>query len=442
MRILKLLVLILLVLFSTTTFAKNKTLRGYVSAVNSPTQFELDDLKINCAAGKTLIIENHGPTEIQRDYDTRYIYLGLEVEVSGDLQDDVLAAKKIDTFPKKPGESVVGTALIERAPQLAQNAGKFEGKIFADGRTLGVTADSELLFRDRTPDAHNARPVPLASADQVKTNIFVSYVAKRANDGSFNLSKAIFAPNYVDNFEQKMRQEKEFEFAPTSISVKHLAEMPLVNDKAVVKRVAEIGMALVPQFQKDLPDEDPTKLHFKFIVVEYKRPVVLGGSNGTILVSRKILPKLQNEAQLAALLGYSTAEVVQKQEFRSKHRLEETAWAELASAAVVAAPVPGLGLGMMIGNQVQWSQYVSQYHQQAARLSLEYMLNAGWDIREAPDAWRMAYGKHHGEPGHDTATPLTGYLLCELRNYADVDYSKLHKDEQPYSQIALAMAKK
>ena len=440
MRTLRLLT-ILLLLGSVAALAKTKTIRGYVSAINSPTQFQVDDIYISCEPTKTKILETKGATDLQHDYDSNLIYLGLEIEVSGELNDDHLSATRIEIFPKRvPGERVAGTALLERIPQLSIHDGKFDGTIVADGRKLRVDANSILLFRDRTLDAADSKPTPLASVDPVKPNVFITYAGKRANDGSIVVTRAIFSPNYVDEAEQKMREEKEFEMLPGFIKVKHVGDMAIVADEALQGRVNEIGLGLVPEFQKALPDSDPTKLRFHFYVVQAKHPWPLAGSNGTILIPAKLLARLQNEAQLAAILANGVASVVQKQEFRSKHRREAQMWIALASDAVLV-PFPIIGAASAITNGVTQEKYASAYFEQSARLSLDYVLNAGWDIREAPTAMRLAYGRRHGEPGHDP--PMTGFLLGEIRsNYADIDYTLLKKDDQPYSRLALAAVAK
>ncbi len=79
-------------------------------------------------------------------------------------------------------------------------------------------------------------------------------------------------------------------------------------------------------------------------------------------------------------------------------------------------------------------------------MGLEWMLAAGYDIREAPQSWKAvsrAKGDSLTNPfwaSHSDPTARRSYLMAQLRNnYSDVDYSILHKDSDEFHQIADAV---
>jgi predicted Zn-dependent protease len=90
--------------------------------------------------------------------------------------------------------------------------------------------------------------------------------------------------------------------------------------------------------------------------------------------------------------------------------------------------------------------YSRSLENQADRVGMESMLASGYDIREAPRAWK-AVSKKYGDratnlfwDNHDNNTTRRSYLMSELRNnYAEVDYTQLKKDSTEFHQVAAAI---
>ena len=79
---------------------------------------------------------------------------------------------------------------------------------------------------------------------------------------------------------------------------------------------------------------------------------------------------------------------------------------------------------------------------QSDRLGLEYMVNAGFDPREAPRVWKEMTQKLGDAPtdffwsNHDNHATRRSYLMNELKNnYAALDYSKFSTNESEYKEI-------
>jgi predicted Zn-dependent protease len=87
--------------------------------------------------------------------------------------------------------------------------------------------------------------------------------------------------------------------------------------------------------------------------------------------------------------------------------------------------------------------YARSLENQADRVGMEWMLVAGYDIREAPRAWKAVSKKYGDHPtnlfwdSHDNNTTRRSYLMAELRNnYSDADFSRLKKDSDDFHKTA------
>jgi hypothetical protein len=73
---------------------------------------------------------------------------------------------------------------------------------------------------------------------------------------------------------------------------------------ALQARVSRVGLSLVPAYQKQLADDSPSKIYFRFYAVdEASIRSDLSCNAGLILVPKQVVERLQNDDQLAALLA-------------------------------------------------------------------------------------------------------------------------------------------
>jgi predicted Zn-dependent protease len=159
------------------------------------------------------------------------------------------------------------------------------------------------------------------------------------------------------------------------------------------EHIRRLGMKMVPQYQRDLPVNDPAKIPFRFYAVEEQeiRSAIFCG-NGLVLVPVEVMNRLQNEDQLAAVLADGVAGVLQQQvanarrfTFTLKDAEESAAYALL----VFAGPLPEAG-GLTVLQKV--NSNVTE--RERGRMALAFMTDAGFDPRQAPEAWRLL------APGH------------------------------------------
>src|ERR1700746_3211278 len=132
-------VIFCLSLLSTLVFAKDVTIRGFVTAANSPTSFQIDNYKITAENGVSLEFDRQDDRPIAA-FTLDDIRIGTELEISGEYDDHSreLKARSIrvllyDTL------TVKRTALLEKLPRLSKSDTGWSGTIDADGERITVS---------------------------------------------------------------------------------------------------------------------------------------------------------------------------------------------------------------------------------------------------------------------------------------------------------------
>ncbi|MFC4258826.1 M48 family metalloprotease [Marinobacter lacisalsi] len=148
-------------------------------------------------------------------------------------------------------------------------------------------------------------------------------------------------------------------------------------DPELTVYVQEVGnkMAAV----SDRPD-----LPYEFAVLNSNVPNAWALPGGKIAINRGLLTELENEAQLASVLGH---EIVHAAARHSVQRMQQGMLlsAGMAGLSMVLADNDWGGVlmgGAAIGSQLALSQYSQSHELEADRYGIEYMVEAGYD----PDA--------------------------------------------------------
>jgi predicted Zn-dependent protease len=228
------------------------------------------------------------------------------------------------------------------------------------------------------------------------------------------------------------------------VAIKKVGKFKLVPSAEAQNYIQNLGQKLIPEYQRSLPATDPNKVPFRFFLVQDKSANAFALPNGTIVVFSGMLGILENEAQLAAVMGHEISHSIQEhtrlqQEY---HRGKRTAM----KIGAFAASAMGYGSIADILNLIEAAirnGYSRGLENQSDRSALAYMIENGYDIREAPKVWKLMARKFGNQPtnffysSHDNHTKRRSYLMAELSaNYPDVDYSALRTNEQEYRQIA------
>ena len=466
-------------------------IRGFITRIDSKTSFDVGYLHVSLSHNahcSTLIL--HTPQIKYSIWNGRNSYakqsvlmntvscialnltVGSKIHMDGTWHGDhKFTARKIDvyTYIETAGAKLRGAAIIEEQPNIQRKYSNRDGILWVDGYPLFATPYTAMLIAPESTDLRYGRlgkisdiyitnsklkwksPAVGLSFKFARENNCVTYHAVYRPNGSLAAESLIFFPNHVNTkeehflnvFRAKIINPDYKNNIPGSIKLKNAPlrrtqVLTILPDRIVQDWVSNLGITLVPSYQKSLPDSDATKIHFRFYVVKsfgskldrYQKiidgvalrsydDVLVSMPNGIILIPDTILTNLKYTAQLVAILDYSISSVVQKQSF-------------------ISSPL------FMDQEGYAATDYNFGFFQseQQLRIGIRQMYLAGYDIREAPFAWAVAQGKPVQNPIINSKHPdqeipwYAAYAFNYISHYySDVDYSKLKRGEREYQQF-------
>src|SRR5581483_5753235 len=341
---------------------RNIKLRGYITELRSQNSFDIDDYRVSRESTLSLEFEKdeEAGSEVELPGDLR---IGSEVEIKGeyDTESHQLTARSIKIFPGDT-RKVKRTAILETPPRLERHGTAWSGTLRADGQLLVVDEDSKLsIVANRTQSkaeksaakaakqaAKNGEPieptsVPLGRPDDVHANMYVSYEGAREQSGSIRVAKAEFKDNERTSGEAKLWKSltpKVTAFKtdrPGEVRIAGVGKFKTIPNDDVQQYVRRLATQLLPANQRELPDGNENKIPLQVFVIEQKVPNASALPNGTVLVHSALFPALENEAQLAFVLGHEIAHATQEHtqrqlEFHKKKRMALQIAAIAASA--------------------------------------------------------------------------------------------------------------
>jgi len=443
-----------LLLLACPSAAKDSKVHGFVTAVNSPTNFEIDDYKITHDLSLTMNVKKAKSDPAVTTFKPEDIRVGTELEITGDYNESTheLKARSIEVFLFDTVK-INRVALLEKPPTLEKsNSGAWHGTLFADERvavseatvvTLKQNAEEREAAKTGKKDKQD-QSAPLASLDDINLDTFVHYEGAPQPDGSVLATKVEFEHAELAKGEADLRKKatpkvKEPDYAASKPGQLKMAYMKykILADRDAQEYISDVGKSLIPQHQKDLPAGSPLKIPFRFYLVNNKVPDLDSFESGTIVVNSGLFDVLENEAQLAFLLAQEVAQIVEKQEWRDLeyHKRQITAL-KVAALAVPMGPLVLVPVGKFVLNG---DNYARSLQNQAERVGMEWTLASGYDIREAPKAWKALSLK--GIPSENVLWTMyearRSYAVAELKiHYSTVDYSNLKKDSDDFHRIA------
>jgi hypothetical protein len=159
-------------------------------------------------------------------------------------------------------------------------------------------------------------------------------------------------------------------------------------DRSLQERVERIGMQLVPEFQKQLPPNNPSRIPFRFYAVaDDKVRSAFACNVGLVLVPKNVMERLQNDDQLAAVLADAVAFNLQRQ------LVTISSLDMVAGGSEVVASIPALfPAGYIAGEAVEGivdHEMEARLQRELARMALQLVADAGFDPWQAPEAWRL-----------------------------------------------------
>ena len=392
------------------------SLSGYVTETHSSTEVTVDGRNVRIAPGATLYAYE-GKTRDTLSQPTSF-YLGEYLKVYGKTdQTHILRATRVDRIDA-PLDSISGKAIIDLSPAVS-NLRTNERVLRADGYLLHISPGTELIL-DK----------PLQALADLGTNQWIEFHGNLRSDGSVSVVSAKVGQNLISKAESDLHEKKEFEPAKVTEADKqtrankvflgvNLKKIPAYENAEMQARVDRIAASLIPKYQRDLLQTDPTKLKFRFQLVDLpKTNFAFSFANGINLVPYQLVERLGNDSQLAAILADNIAEILEKQAFRSAPAFKMvTATSWVVTGAEIFVPGIGLATGIGLGTDLVGGgiagHLIELQNQQSGRVSLCLLHDAGYDLSEAPIAWWLLAGKEN-KPLTSIKLPHRALYLYEM----------------------------
>ncbi len=353
----------------------------------------------------------------QKDVAISDLRIGLDVEVEGKRGERAFVAEKLKVKNKR-FEEVDVEGFIDRIEDASFEVGA-RRVVLPSGTALST---------------------PLSPGMQIDGKGIV------LDDGRIQLKEARFKPAGFD------RDEAQFMNAVSQEVAQMKEKLPLVDDPALQEYVARVGSGLVPHWV------NREELKFNFSVVQDDSLNAFALPDGTVVIHTGLLRVLQNEAQFATVVGHEIAHATNRHGYRGYKHQSKMMWIQLGAMvggivvgsktdSAVAGILTGIGSGLTISAIV--NGHGRELEDEADRVGLEYMVEAGYDPFEAPKVWKI-FNQHTGDQSaatnfffsdHSTHRARISNLTREINgNYrGKIDTSSLKTNVDAYQRATATL---
>ena len=172
-------------------------------------------------------------------------------------------------------------------------------------------------------------------------------------------------------------------------------EVGLVKDQALQNYLQTVGSGIATKSERP-------NLPWTFRAVDDPSPNAFALPGGYVFVTRGLLDLMNNEAELASVLGHEIGHVTAR---HSVHQMSEQQLAQLALGvgAILSPTVAQLGNVASQGLGLLFLKYSRDDERQADDLGFRYALNQGYDVRYMDDVFRSL--QRLGEATKDSPLP-------------------------------------
>lgn len=407
------------------TITTVELVHGYVTAVDLPTAFEVEDEHVLLQSLTALRLKDGPP--VQSDKALRgELRPGAYVWVQGKIRGKERVADVI-LFRQEWNQQISGLGPVN-AVIKAENQREFR----ADGYTIRVPASSATSFRGN-----------VHTIDEVGAGTWLHYKGKRDSHGVIVASSAdflstkpgkpveivdgiddykipFFPPDFVRHVDGRMKPGR----------LKGWRTVPA--DQTVGDRLQRIGTKLIPEFQRSLADGDPRKVPFLFYVVDGDdmRTFICAPRGGLIFYPKYLVERMQNDDQLATALAMPIAVLLQRQGIGKEMREWPAVRDQLTTAAVYAG-IGYLGaFGLDMVGALPDHKIEVRAEEQVGRIAISLVADAGYDPWQAPEAFRLLAEKRSHGSWVAKNTHLSVYALGVLNlGYRGVGPTELKNAE-------------
>lgn len=390
---------------------------------------------------------------------------GTEIEIAGEKVNYKNRLTELKILTKWIGEEVELDGILELYTVES-------GIAVVDGQKVKLAEGAVIKGESRL------KGKKFASFAAITPGNFMACKGARRGDGVVYASRASVRENEFDATDQELRTALGDQFSAENIQsvavpsdLKKYADaldqgyiqfgdarFKLYDNLKVQAYVGYIGNKVVPQWQKDIPFEAPERLRFRFYVIENPTFNAFALPNGMVFVHTGLLTMLDNEAQLAAVLGHEVAHATyehasERYETQKKVRLAgdlaETTLklalknipdADIALAKLLTSDVAQTGIqatvdmaqaihrlppqtknalrGLYLGVKgIASNVHSKERESQSDRVGLFYMQQAGYDPREAARVWQKFMEKTGDRKFMDQLNATTKQWLTTSNMY-------------------------
>ena len=172
-------------------------------------------------------------------------------------------------------------------------------------------------------------------------------------------------------------------------------EVGLVKDQALQNYLQTVGSGIASKSERP-------NLPWTFRAVDDPSPNAFALPGGYVFVTRGLLDLMNNEAELASVLGHEIGHVTAR---HSVHQMSEQQLAQLALGvgAILSPTVAQLGGAASQGLGLLFLKYSRDDERQADDLGFRYALNQGYDVRYMDDVFRSL--QRLGEASKESPLP-------------------------------------
>jgi len=246
----------------------------------------------------------------------------------------------------------------------------------------------------------------LKELSDVGPGTMLQYKGQLGKDGILAAQHASFtrvkhAPSRVSPSHGSEASDSAAQQATLSSEDKQHTWKLIPQDDPLQKRVARIGMSLLPAYQREMANNNPAKLDLRFYVIddESMRSGYALIDKQMILIPKQAAERLQNDSQLAAVLAEAVAQKLQiLQGVSVTDGTGLAAGLGSLAAGVVLLGTPVMAIG--VASQMLPAKYrgepteESPGRKQRDRIALGLMADAGYDPHQAPEVWRLLAPLH------------------------------------------------
>lgn len=219
--------------------------------------------------------------------------------------------------------------------------------------------------------------------------------AQAFNLGNINLNQAADVLKSAGEANKEMTEKDEIALGGQMASTL-LGTAPLVKNPALQKYVNDVGRWLA--LQSDRPD-----LNWHFGVIDDEGFNAFATPGGYILITKGLLKKLDNEAELAGVLAHEIAHVTQKHYLKAIKN--SNTFGAITGLAAVAIQSKGDQKSQVLGNIVKGSKELyargldKSDEYEADRMGMVIAARAGYTPFGLPEVLHILEKENPGDPG-------------------------------------------